>query len=216
MATLDGHMESPLTRRQRQALTRERLLEVAAEVFTERGYRATSLERIAERAGFSKGAVYSNFVGKEELVLELLDRHFVHRLDRLQENLLAAEETIEARVRTISEWWERLTADQAWGILLVEFASSTRDNEEVQRQLAARQQMILTFVTGMVEGEIERFDLDLPLSAPDVAAVLVSLGSGLAFSRMLAPSVRPGIFADLAEVLLVQGSTPRRQGPSPG
>jgi AcrR family transcriptional regulator len=208
-------MESPLTRRQRQALTRERLLEVAAEVFAERGYRATSLERIAEQAGFSKGAVYSNFAGKEELVLELLDRHFVHRLDRLQEDLLAAEETIEARVRTISGWWEGLAGEQAWGILLVEFASSTRDNEAVQQQLAARQQMILSFVTGIVEGEIERFDLDLPLSASDVAAVLVSLGSGLAFSRMLAPSVRTGIFAELAEVLLVQGSTPRGERPPP-
>ncbi len=214
MTTLAVDMESPLTRRQRQALTRERLLEVAAEVFIERGYWATSLERIAERAGFSKGAVYSNFAGKEELVLELLDRHFVHRLDRLQEDLLAADETIEARIRTFSEWWQALAVEQAWGTLILEFASSTRDNETIQQQLAAREQMILAFVTQMIEGEIERFDLHLPMSATDLATVMVSLGTGLAFSRMLAPSVPSGVLADLAEILLVQASTPRGDRPA--
>lgn len=199
-------MESPLTRRQRQALTRERLLEVAATEFTERGYGSTSLERIAERAGFSKGAVYSNFAGKEELVLELLDRHFVHGLDRLQEDLLATEETIEARVDTFSRWWEALMADQPWGVLVLEFASSTRDRPAIQEQLAAREAMILAFVTELLEGEIERFELDLPMSAPDLATVMVSLGTGLAFSRMLAPTVPSGVLTDLARLLLVQGS----------
>ncbi len=77
-------MEPPRSRRESQAQTRLRLMEVASDEFLEGGYRATSLERVAETAGFSQGAVYSNFAGKEDLVLAVLDQHFVHRLDNLR------------------------------------------------------------------------------------------------------------------------------------
>ena len=56
-----------VTRAERQAQTRERLIEVAREMFLSDGYAATSLDKVAVRAGFSKGAVYSNFAGKEQL-----------------------------------------------------------------------------------------------------------------------------------------------------
>src|SRR5258708_26764075 len=52
-----------------------RLLEAAAIVFSRQGFDATSVDQVAEEAGFSKGAVYSNFASKEELFLVFLDRH---------------------------------------------------------------------------------------------------------------------------------------------
>ena len=51
----------------RRELTREALLASAREVFAHRGFHAASLEEIAEAAGFTRGAVYSNFENKEEL-----------------------------------------------------------------------------------------------------------------------------------------------------
>jgi len=63
-----------LTRRQSQERTRRRLLDVAVEVFMEKGFARASVEEIAERAGYSKGAVYSNFASKEDLALAVLDR----------------------------------------------------------------------------------------------------------------------------------------------
>ncbi|MBK5217199.1 MAG: TetR family transcriptional regulator, partial [Propionibacteriales bacterium] len=63
----------PVTRAERQARTRERLIEKAAQMFLTDGYAATSLDHVALEAGFSKGAVYSNFAGKEELCLAVLD-----------------------------------------------------------------------------------------------------------------------------------------------
>ena len=62
------------TRRERQEQTRELLLDAAAMVFARRGYHEASVEEIASEAGFSTGAVYSNFSGKEELFLALADR----------------------------------------------------------------------------------------------------------------------------------------------
>jgi TetR/AcrR family transcriptional regulator, transcriptional repressor of aconitase len=66
-----------LTRPQSQAQTRERLLAAAREAFLRDGFARTSLDAIADAAGFSKGAVYSNFESKDALFLELLEQKFV-------------------------------------------------------------------------------------------------------------------------------------------
>jgi len=63
-----------LTREESRARTRELLLASATQLFGREGYAATSVERIAESAGFSKGAVYSNFESKEAIFLEVLDQ----------------------------------------------------------------------------------------------------------------------------------------------
>ena len=68
-------MSSPIrVRRPSRAETRNRLLDAAATVFIDRGIGAASIEEITDRAGFSRGAFYSNFADKDELVLGLLDR----------------------------------------------------------------------------------------------------------------------------------------------
>lgn len=64
---------TPRTRAERQRETREALILAALEAFSRDGYHATSLESIANDAGFSKGAVYSNFAGKSDLFLALMD-----------------------------------------------------------------------------------------------------------------------------------------------
>lgn len=64
---------APRTRLERQRETREALILAALDAFSRDGYHATSLEGIANEAGFSKGAVYSNFAGKSDLFLALMD-----------------------------------------------------------------------------------------------------------------------------------------------
>ena len=67
----------PLTPERRRAMTREHLLEAAAVVFARNGYHGASLDEVAAAAGFTKGAVYSNFKSKEDLFLALID----HRIE---------------------------------------------------------------------------------------------------------------------------------------
>lgn len=61
-----------LTRAETKARTRSKLLDAAAQVFARKGFGGASVEEIAETAGYSTGALYSNFGGKDELFLELL------------------------------------------------------------------------------------------------------------------------------------------------
>src|SRR5947208_14753248 len=69
-----------LSRDERRRQTREELLEVAAGVFRELGYHRASVDLVAEAAGYTKGAVYSNFSGKDDLFLAVFDRETERRL----------------------------------------------------------------------------------------------------------------------------------------
>ena len=63
-----------MTREQSRANTRERLLAAARSVFARSGFHGASVDEIASEAGFSTGALYSNFDGKEDLFLVLMER----------------------------------------------------------------------------------------------------------------------------------------------
>src|SRR5260370_23487825 len=64
---------APLTPERRREQTRHHLIEAAAAVFAARGYHGASLDEVAAAAGFTKGAVYSNFKNKEELFVAVLE-----------------------------------------------------------------------------------------------------------------------------------------------
>ena len=69
-----------MTRAESQAQTRSQLVKTARQLFFEDGYHPTSLEKVADAAGFSKGAVYSNFRNKDELCIAVLDEVRAQRL----------------------------------------------------------------------------------------------------------------------------------------
>ena len=73
-----------LTRKERQARTRRRLVDAAAHVGARRGLAAASLDEVAQVAGYTKGAVYANFASKEELFLAVLDERFAERLAQIE------------------------------------------------------------------------------------------------------------------------------------
>ena len=126
------------------------MLEVATTEFLAQGYAGTSLERVAETAGFSKGAVYANFAGKEDLCLAVLETHFFAQLQSFVADFAAGGDTIEDRLAVLERWWEILLADDDWQLLAVEFAVQTRRNPKIQEQLAARERMVRSAVTALL------------------------------------------------------------------
>ena len=70
-----GAPRQRLTRAEAKAQTRRRLLDSAARVFAEKGFGGATLEEIAEAAGYSTGAMYANFGGKEQLFMEVVAEH---------------------------------------------------------------------------------------------------------------------------------------------
>lgn len=81
----------------RRRATRERLLDAAIEIFAEEGLQGAAVEAICSRAGFTRGAFYSNFESKEQLFLALLKREFERRAAYLEAQATALEPALRER-----------------------------------------------------------------------------------------------------------------------
>ncbi|HEV8627397.1 MAG TPA: TetR/AcrR family transcriptional regulator [Acidimicrobiia bacterium] len=198
-----------LTRQESQARTRALLLEVATVEFLAHGYYGTSLERVAEAAGFSKGAVYGNFAGKEELCLAVLETYFFAQLQKFVTEFAAGGETIEERLGVLERWLEVALADEKWQLLALEFATQTRHNQKIQEQLAQRERMMRTAVTALLTQQIRQLGVT-PILPPDqLSIVLVSIVGGIAVQRLIDPTIPASLLTDAVRALF---RAPRPEG----
>jgi TetR/AcrR family transcriptional regulator, transcriptional repressor of aconitase len=121
-----------LTREQNQALTRSRLLSVASSHFARDGYAAASLDRIADEAGFSKGAVYSNFAGKDELFLGVLEEHGRVSVNEILDAVKGAPDIGKA-IDRIAAWSARNSRLGNWPMLILEYSRATRPDDTFRK-----------------------------------------------------------------------------------
>jgi AcrR family transcriptional regulator len=121
--------DAPLSARRRATLNR--LLDAGAEVFAETGLQGVSVEAICARAGFTRGAFYSNFSSKEELFLALLDREYALKSEDLRARgneltaLLRQQDramTVDDAARYVSEFFTLDGSEATWFALESEFA----------------------------------------------------------------------------------------------
>lgn len=116
-----------LTREESRALTRAKLLASAREVMAREGYENASVDRIAEEAGFSKGAFYSNFGSKEDIFLELLEGHSLQDVAEIR-GLIGDVSDPRQLIEIIGDWADRRSADPSWAMLAMElFRRARRD-----------------------------------------------------------------------------------------
>ena len=113
----------------RRRKTRERLLEAAYEVFAETGVHGSSVEAIAERAGFTRGAFYSNFDSKEELFFALAEREMLARFNNLQQGIDEILPGVDASAVTddislaqiVTDFLNLQMDDRRWTLMQSEF-----------------------------------------------------------------------------------------------
>jgi AcrR family transcriptional regulator len=193
-----------LTRAERQARTREALVATAKDLFLDVGYAATSLDRVAEAAGFSKGAVYSNFRHKDELCLAVLDDIHARQLAQV----VAAFEvdgSLDKRLAAFEAWAEDNLGEPRWTALEVEFATRARHSEFVAAALRDRNQAVRDAIAHLVSDSAERFGLVPAMSADDVATALLSLGIGLGVARSNNPALPIDVMSRTIRLLLAGG-----------
>ncbi|BCH35717.1 TetR family transcriptional regulator [Mesorhizobium sp. L-8-10] len=120
-----------LTREQSQALTREGLLLAASEIVSRDSYSGVTIERIAEEAGFSKGAFYSNFANKEEIFLQLLELHAGRAVVELTDRLEGIEDP-EHAIDSLCGWATQRAKDKRWGALAVDLLTIARREDALE------------------------------------------------------------------------------------
>jgi AcrR family transcriptional regulator len=167
-------------------------LEAAAEVFSRRGFYAASVEEVAEAAGFSKGAVYSNFASKEELFFVLLDRHLEREFRNL-ERLFTMKRSPEAALAATREgsFAQGLEQGRAWNLLAMEFWLYAMRDERAREKLAARYHAARGELATHLRERYAAAGGYPPLPVIELAWGLLAIGSGLAIQAYLEPDALP-------------------------
>ncbi len=185
-----GKMETCMPRLKRpesQALTRERLIDAARRIFLSEGYVRVSVDKIAEEAGYSKGAVYSNFAGKEALFLELLKQKFETELSGLGYLMQTVTDPSEL-LALLRQYYERKFDEPDITLVAVEFLT------QVGRGSSYREECNLLYAEqrrAMAEMIAVFFDRSgrVPPSPPvELATALMGLSMGLAVQRGADPT----------------------------
>lgn len=197
-------MTSPSTRTRRsesQAQTRRRLVETARGLFLTDGYAATSLERVAEEAGFSKGAVYSNFSGKDELCLEVLE--VIHaEVARAVVGAFEGATSLEEALQALDVWADARLGDPDWSALEAEFAARSRRQPELRAALEERNKAIRDLIASVLADTCERHGLVMPMPVTEAAHALLSLGIGLGLQRAIDPALSVQVLSDVVRVVV--------------
>ena len=172
-------MPKPVSRKEATARNREKLLDAAAKVIGKSGFVGATLQEIATAAGLTKGAVYSRFDSKEDLLIELLDRRFEVGHAQLME-VLSGEKPMMERLAELDTWHRGEKGNgRLWATLELELSIAAARQPKLRRKLRDRQRRSREFLAEMVEKIADENNLTLPLPPADFAVVLSALSDGL-------------------------------------
>jgi AcrR family transcriptional regulator len=183
-----------LTRKQRQAHTREQLMRSGARVAARRGLERASLDEVASEAGFTKGAVYANFKSKEDLFLAMLDEHFDERVADIDRVLASGEAPEQQARQAATDFIQALQSEPEWNRLFFEFALYASRNEGFREQFVARMRAMRARIAQLLARRASELGIALPLPVEQVAAMSFAMAHGAGLEQLLDPESMPAEF----------------------
>ena len=194
-----------LTRKEKQAETRRRLLDAGERVFLRWGLQGSSVEEIAAEAGYTRGAFYSNFESKDELFVELLQdrvyRRYAQIAEQTQEQPGTPRERLRWGIERIREMYEEEEGTWLFRLWLECLTQAARDDEF--RKLAA------TFWSGnraLVAGRFGEIYKEAGIKAPippdQLATAMIALDIGVVVQHLVDPdAVSLDLYVPLFDLL---------------
>ena len=180
------HTEWAPTARPGRDVVRQRLFDAAAEEFAERGFAAARLAEVARRAGFTKGAVYSNFESKQDLFAELFAARSLELAGRVLAEI-AGMNPSDAAGRggeAVASWMVR---EPGWSLLVLEFGVlAARDPQIAQAYLRERRQLRGRLVD-LIGERAREWGVDDTFDVRTTAISLMALISGLVLEHSVDP-----------------------------
>jgi AcrR family transcriptional regulator len=177
------------SRAERQAHTRTALVVAAERLFTANGFHATSLDAVAAEAGYTKGAVYSNFRSKEDLFFAVYERRLDARVAEFNAILDAAplaRDAVEAMARTASM---RSRRDDGWLAVFFEFWAHVLRHEELRERFAALHARVIEPLEVAIVRHAEEIGEALPDDPRKLATARYAMQLGLQLERLTQPDV---------------------------
>jgi AcrR family transcriptional regulator len=200
-----------MTREQSKANTRERLLGAARTVFARSGFHGASVEEIASTAGFSTGALYSNFDGKEDLFLVLMEREIDEHAREISEAVRERPSVTERATGGARKWMTMIEREPELLLLFMEFWAYGVRDPRVRPKVAARFAQVRAMLTELIIDGAREFGLELELPAEQLAAAIDALADGIARQKLTDPDAIPDELMGRVLSLLLAGATRVRE-----
>ncbi|CAM3782513.1 TetR/AcrR family transcriptional regulator [Tsukamurella ocularis] len=192
-----------LSRADAQSRTRALIVASATELFLRDGFTATSLEAVAAHAGFTRGAVYSNFANKVALGTAVIDGLYEQETARVLALAEAARaDGLAAVIDSLDAWGRTIVGDRAWFRLEMAVSATSAADGELMTATASRYERIRAATKTLVEELEAAHGLELPVDAETLALGLFSLILGLGMQRATDPSVSTDVVAVFVRRLL--------------
>ena len=204
-------MAQRLLRAERKERTRSELVDAARTVFLRRGFHGASLDEIAEDAGYTKGAVYSNFDGKDDLFLAAFEAHFRRRTEAYAQ-IVFDQEDIEDSYRIVARFWrEANEREPEWARLLTEFLVHASRDEALRTAVRDVREEVLGRIAELIDALAARHGIEFTLPTRDIARGGGALNRGLAMEQLINPGI-PGELFEEMHVAYMRGLTKRPNG----
>ncbi len=194
-----------LTRKEKQAETRRRLLDAGERVFLRRGLEGSSVEEIAAEAGYTRGAFYSNFKSKDELFVELLHARVYDHYAELAKETERQPGSPREQLRWGAERLRDVQRDEqgSWLFRLwFECLNQAARDEEFRKLAATFWSGNRALVAGQIDGAYREIGAKPQLPPDQLATAMIALDVGLAIQHMVDPeAVSLDLYVPLFDLL---------------
>ena len=198
------------SRQERRERTRAELLAAARRAFLREGFHAASLDAIAEEAGYTKGAFYSNFASKDDVLVAVLEEHFRDRAEAY-ESLVSSAETIEDAYGAVARFWHDANErEPEWSRLVIEFMAHASRNEKLRQAVREVRERGLDRIARIVERLAEGHGVEYTIPIYELVRGSGALNRGLAVEQLLDPGLSVEAFEEM-HVAFIRGLTKEKR-----
>jgi TetR/AcrR family transcriptional regulator, transcriptional repressor of aconitase len=173
-----------LTREESRALTRSTLMSVGRQHFLRFGLGGAVAEKIAEDAGFSRGALYSNFDGKEELFLAVIREEQARHANAFH-SIIKEEPSGKMRLKRIRDALANLVTDPDWIVLRAEFEAGALRSERIRRAFVEVHRQQIRDGGKLFRNLARSSDVQMNLKPSEFIVIMLNLTHGLAVTQKI-------------------------------
>jgi AcrR family transcriptional regulator len=171
---------------ERTAATRRKLLAAAERIFARDGFEAARLEDIAAGAGYTRGAFYANFAGKEEIFIALLEQWGRQRIDSISA-VLRTQKSPHHKLAALRKHYSAIAKDRRLVLISLEFKLFALRHPEAHARLRDRHRRMRATWGKLFAELLQALGRTLPFSNPAASAACLALAQGLLLEQLVDP-----------------------------
>jgi AcrR family transcriptional regulator len=173
-----------LTREESRAQTRAKLIAVGRSHFLRYGLGGAVAEQIAEDAGYSRGALYSNFDGKEELFLAVIHEQEARRFEVFH-SILNKKSSSKEKLRTLRDTFADWVTDRDWIVLYAEFEVEALRSERVRKSFIELHRQTIREGEELLRELLRTSEIILSMKPNEFITAMLSFSHGLAVKQKI-------------------------------